>query len=108
MSRADEIAQGLRDEGGALIGGLVALDYLQGMQDFENGTRPPKLSSASYDLGRTRAREAKEARQDVMEWIEREDRRRDAAFREVMKDRPDLLAEYDAKMAEIRQRPSSR
>ena len=102
MSRADEITQGLREPGGALIGGLVVLDYVAGMDDFEAGNPPPKgITSASYDLGRLRAREAAEADADALEAMRRDDARREHAMRDILADRPDLLADYLAKMAAL-------
>ena len=98
-SREDEIAQGLREEGGALIGGLNAEDYVAGIEDFEAGREPPKgLTSTSYDLGRARARQKAE----FMAEFEAEQERRHQSVREMLKDRPAVLAEYDAKIAAIR------
>lgn len=104
MSRADEIAQGLREPGGALFGGLNVLDYVQGIEDFKAANPPPRMSSASYDLGRRRAREDAELEADVMTAIETQQERSHQAVREILRDRPDLLADYDAKVAEIRRR----
>lgn len=101
MSREDEIRQGLREPSGALTFPLDVIDYGQGMEDFENGVDPPKMSSASYDLGRFRAREKRELEAEVMDEIEARSRLSRAAVRDALKDRPDLLAEYDAKIAEI-------
>ena len=53
--RQREIAQGLRDKNGALIGGLVVFDYLDGIRDWKAGTPPPQITSTSYDLGRSKA-----------------------------------------------------
>ena len=102
MSREDEIRQGLREPSGTLIGGLHVMDYLQGWNDFEEGNPPPKMSSTSYDLGRARAREKIEAEAEVREWIEADEQRRANAMREILKDRPDILADYEAKIATIR------
>ena len=102
MSRADEIAQGLRHESGSLTFPLDVLDYSQGHQDFAEGVPPPKVSSASYDLGRARARLKLEKEAEFEAWQRAEDERRDSAMREVLADRPDLLADYLAKIAEIR------
>jgi hypothetical protein len=100
-SREAEIAQGLREPGGALIGGLHVLDYNQGHTDFEEGTPPPPVSSTSYDLGRARAAEKAEFEADVMARLEAQQERSHQAVRDLLKDRPDLLADYDAKIAEI-------
>lgn len=103
MSRADEIAQGLREPGGALIGGLHVFDYVQGIEDFKAGNPPPKMTSTSYDLGRNRAREDAEFTSDVMARLEAQQERSRQAVRELLRDeRPDLLADYDAKIAAIR------
>lgn len=103
MSRADEIAQGLREPGGALIGGLTVEDYVAGIQDFESGNPPPKgITSTSYDLGRQRAREKLELEAEVMEHMRRDEERRESAMRGILADRPDLLADYLAKIAAIR------
>lgn len=101
MSRADEIAQGLREESGCLTFPLEVLDYAQGHADFKAGTPPPRLSSPSYDLGRNRAREAKEHEMDFMAKFEAEQEASHQRVRALLKDRPDLLAEYDASIAEI-------
>lgn len=103
MSRSDEIAQGLRDESGALVGGLDILDCIQAAEDFHAGRPPPKMTSSSYDVWRARlAREAAEREEfkaryhaEMMEMRER--------MRQLLREanRPDLLAEYDAKMAEL-------
>lgn len=104
MSRADEIAQGLREPGGALIGGLVVLDYVQGIEDFKEGNPPPRMSSASYDLGRRRARDDAEFEAEVMGELDAEQERRHQAVREMLRDKPDVLADYDAQIAKIRSR----
>lgn len=104
MSRADEIAQGLRDETGALTFPLDVLEYSQGHRDYDAGTPPPKVSSASYDLGRFRAQEQREATEDLMVDLRRQDAERDLRMRELLKDRPDILAQYLANMAAIRAR----
>jgi hypothetical protein len=101
MSRADEIAQGLREEGGALTFPLDVLDYSQGHEDFGAGVPPPKVTSASYDLGRARARQKAEQDAEFWDWQRAEDERRERAMTELLKDHPEALAEYRAKMAEI-------
>lgn len=107
MSRADEIAQGLREPGGALIGGLVVLDYVQGIEDFKAGNPPPRMSSTSYDLGRRRARADAELEVEVMAKLEAEQERSHQAVRDMLRDKPDVLADYDAKIAEIRARAAA-
>ena len=102
MSREDEIRQGLRDPGGALIGGLYVEDYVQGIEDWEADRPPPKFTSTSYDLGRARAREKAEATTDVLAAHEREMEARHQRVREMLAGHPDVLADYDAKMAELR------
>lgn len=102
MSRADEIAQGLRDEHGGLIGGLVVEEYNQGHIDFEEGTAPPAFTTTSYDLGRQRAARLAAEQRAVKDWMRREDDRRERAMAEILADHPEALAEYRAKIAEIR------
>jgi hypothetical protein len=101
MSRQQEIEQGLREEGGALIGGLHVLDYAQGMDDFENGADPPSFTTTSYDLGRARASERAEWLADYLAGERQRDLKRRDLIREMCKDRPDVLADFDAKMAEL-------
>jgi hypothetical protein len=101
MSRADEIAQGLREPGGALTFPLDCLDYGQGFVDFKAGTPPPRVTSASYDLGRNRARQAAEDDAEFKDKLRADSEATDARVRALLSDRPDLLAEYDAKMREI-------
>lgn len=103
MSRADEIAQGLRDETGALIGGLDILECFKAAEDFAAGRPPPRMTTTSYDVWRARlGREADERRQ-VRAAIDAESARSRAAVREILTEqgRADLLAEFDAKMAEL-------
>lgn len=107
MSRADEIAQRLRHPDGPLTFPLDCLDYQQGFADYEAGSPPPAFTSASYDLGRNlgrrRAEEAADQRA-VMDAINAEQERRHQAVRDLLKEqnRPDLLADYDARIAAIR------
>lgn len=90
----------LRDENGALIGGLVVDDYNAGIQDFYDGKSIPDLTSPSYDLGRQRAAE-EQARHDwVKEWMAKEDERADKAMRELLP--PEAYAEYRQKIDAIR------
>lgn len=103
MSRANEIAQGLRDENGGLIGGLVVEDCIQAADDFAAGRPPPRMTSPSYDVWRARlAREANERREvrDRYDAAQREIRER---VRTVLLEmgRPDVLADYEAQMAEL-------
>lgn len=98
--REAEIAQGLRDAGGALIGGLDVMDYGQGVADFEDGIPPPAVTSTSYDLGRARAAEKLEAKQDVREWLREQERRSDAVMRDMLNDHPAELAKWEQRMAE--------
>ncbi len=89
----------LRDETGALIGGLVVEDYTQGMADFEAGAEWPDGTSASYDLGRQRAAEQAAEKRQVTDWLAK----REAEGRERMKAvlTPEQFADYESKMAEI-------
>lgn len=104
MSREDEIKQGLREPSGALIGGLHVEDYCRGICDFEAGLPPPKVTSTSYDLGRMRAAEKSEHANAIMDEIERRQEQAHLTIREMLKDRPDLLTEYDAKMDKLKER----
>ena len=102
MTRRDrEIAQGMREPGGALIGGLVVMDYAQGHHDYLANTPPPRVTSVSYDLGRRRAAEEAERKADMLVALKAEQERSHAKVRELIAHRPDLLAEYDAKMKEL-------
>ena len=104
MSRQDEIDQGLREPGGALIGGLVVLDYVQGMEDHEANVAPPRLTSASYDLGRARASEKAASKRDFWDNMQARQEATDASIRKLCADRPDVLAQYEADMAKINKR----
>lgn len=100
--REREIQQGLREPSGSLIGGLDVLDYVKGHQDFEAGVPSPSgITSVSYDLGRKRAGEKAELRADVLREVNEKIAADRARLREVIKHRPDLLAEYDARTSEI-------
>jgi hypothetical protein len=93
---------GLRDQGGALIGGLVVEDYNAGIEDFYAGKPVPDLTSPSYDLGRQRAAE-EQARHDwVKDWMARQDARSDAAMRELLS--PAAYKEFREKIDAIRAR----
>lgn len=100
-SREMEIAQGLREPGGALIGGLHVEDYCQGKADFASGATPPKVTSTSYDLGRRRASEEAEELADLKADLKRRSDRAHAKMQDLLKDRPDVLAEYNAKIASL-------
>lgn len=102
MSREDEIAQGLRHPSGALTFPLNVDDYNQGFVDFKAGTEPPKFTSASYDLGRARARQEAEINATFLDRLRAEDEWRDKVMHELLKDHPAVLADYEAKIAEIR------
>lgn len=54
---AAAIGQSLRDAQGALQGGLYAIDYQRGIDDFTAGKSPPVAATVSYNLGRQRALE---------------------------------------------------
>lgn len=102
-TRQREIEQGLREESGALIGGLDILECVKAAEDFAAGRTPARMTTTSYDVWRARlAREADEKR-EVLAKIEADSQRNRAAVREALQSagRPDLIAEFDAKMAEI-------
>lgn len=103
MSREDEVAQGLRHEDGGLVGGLDILDCIQASEDFRAGRAPPRITSASYDVWRARlAREASERHEVRARFLAEQMEQRERMRRILAEaNRPDLVAEYDAKMAEI-------
>lgn len=104
MSRADEIAQGLREPSGALTFALVVEEYAQGIRDYEAGAPPPRLSTPSYDLGRARAAREADTKRSVMDRISAD--RRAAAERTIAilreAGRPDLIAEFEAEIGSDR------
>lgn len=102
MSRQQEIEQGLRREGGALAFPLNSEEYQQGYVDYLDGAAPPRMTTTSYDLGRALGARRAEEKAVVLAQLRAEDERREAAMRDILKDRPDLLADYLAKIAEIR------
>lgn len=94
----EDVKNGLRTATGQMVGGLDVLDYAQGRRDFAEGTPPPPVTSASYDLGRRRASEEAEAKADLMARLARESAETDRRVRALLHDRPDLLAEYEQRM----------
>lgn len=111
MSREQEIAQGLRHEGGALAFPLNCEEYGQGFVGYQDGVDPPRVTTTSYDLGRAlgarrAADEAETAK--VMAALDAEQERRHQAVRAMLADKPDVLAEYDARIAEIRRDSDTR
>jgi len=93
---------GLRDESGALIGGLVVFDYVQGIDDFKTGKPPPDDTTPSYDLGRQRAAEEAAGMAEVMAWLKRQEDETDARMKALLP--PAAYTEYRAKIDEIRKR----
>lgn len=91
---------GLRDENGGLIGGLVVDDYNAGIEDFYAGNPIPDMTSPSYDLGRQRAAEEQERHDQVKRWLAEQDERSDRAMRELLP--PEAYAEYRQKIDAIR------
>jgi hypothetical protein len=91
---------GLRTETGALIGGLVVLDYVQGIDDFNAGIPPPDMTTPSYDLGRQRAAEKRERDAEVRAWLDREQAERMRKLKEMLP--PDAYAEIEQKITAIR------
>lgn len=94
----EDVKNGLRTPTGQMIGGLDILDYAQGRRDFQAGAQPPHVTSASYDLGRRRALEEAEAKAGLMDRLAKEDEEGHQRVRELLRDRPDLLAEYEQAM----------
>lgn len=101
MSRADEIAQGLRHEGGSLTFPLVAEEYGAGYDDFRHDRPPPRMTTPSYDLGRARGAREAEAAADLQATLAEQSRRRHAVMQELLAGRPDVLADYNAQIATI-------
>lgn len=101
VRRRIEMGNGLRDENGALIGGLIVFDYIQGIDDFKAGTPPPDDTPPSYDLGRQRAAEEAAGRAEVLGWLKSQEQETDARMKALLP--PAAYAEYRAKMEEIRQ-----
>lgn len=103
MSRADEIAQGLRHEDGGLVGGLYLEECLKAAEDYEAGRPPPRLTTPSYDVWRARLAREDSERREVLAKIDAEDARSREAVRRIIieQGRLDVLADYDAKMAEL-------
>lgn len=94
-----EIEQGLRKPSGELIGGLNVLDYNQGHVDYYAGIAPPKgITSVSYDLGRKRAARNAEQKADILREIKERQEESHRQIRDLLSHRPDLLAEFNAKM----------
>lgn len=101
--RQREIEQGLREPSGSLIGGLDVLEYVKGHEDFDAGIPPPSgVTATSYDLGRKRAAEDAERTADILRAIE--DRRNESIskVRELLADKPDLLAEFNTRMEALK------
>lgn len=90
---------GLRDENGALIGGLDALDYSKGFEDFNAGIAPPDFTSHSYDLGRQLAARRTHERSELMARLRREAEESDAKMKEILP--PTAYAEYLQQMKKI-------
>lgn len=97
----EDVKNGLRSPTGGLVGGLVVLDYIAGRADFAAGTPPPTVTSASYDLGRRRAAEDAEERADFIAKLQQRNREANERVRAALKDRHELLEEYDRNMAAI-------
>lgn len=97
----EDVKNGLRTPRGELVGGLNVLDYTKGRDDFSAGIAPPEVTSASYDLGRRRAAEDAEEKADLLARLERDAAESNRRVRELLKDRPDVLAAYDKSMAAI-------
>jgi hypothetical protein len=97
----EDVKNGLRTPTGQMVGGLDIIDYVRGREDFASGAAPPAVTSASYDLGRRRASEAADAKADFLAQLARERAVTHQRVRELLSDRPDLLAEYEARIAAI-------
>lgn len=98
---ADDLSNnGLRNETGALIGGLVVEDYVAGIQDFKDGQPSPDFTSPSYDLGRQRAAEERARDNEFKAWMKAQEDRSDKAMREMLP--PKAYAEYRQQIDAIR------
>jgi hypothetical protein len=91
--------QNIRDETGALIGGLDCLEYARGFEDYINGLEPPSMTTRDYDLGRQAAAERASNNADVMSWIKRDSERRMARMKEMLT--PEAFREFEAKIKDI-------
>src|SRR6185312_10098436 len=100
----EDLKNGLREPGGALVGGLNVFDYAKGHADFKAGNAPPSVTSSSYDLGRRRASEEAEAKADFLAMLEQRQRESEQKVRQILKDHPDILRECEQKMVEIREK----
>ncbi len=101
MSRASEIAQGLRNENGSLTFALDAIDYVRGMDDYVAGNPPPKMSSPSYDLGRAREQQKAERKSTVLDQLRRDQAEGRRRTRIILADHPDILAKYEADISGV-------
>ncbi|MGA7998425.1 MAG: hypothetical protein WCA28_26480 [Bradyrhizobium sp.] len=100
------MGNGLRDEHGRLIDGLVVEEYGQGIDDYNTGATPPEISSASYDLGRQRAAEQEAKKRAFFKRQADEHRRRMLAMQELLP--PDLFEQYARAIQTIELAPPSR
>ncbi len=91
-----EKQQGIRDESGAIIGGLDLIDFANGYDDAKRGVPSPDEPSLSYEIGRTRWEEDDAFTRNVLDSIARREAENQARFRASLADRPDILARYDA------------
>lgn len=101
-----EIEQGLRTPTGSFIGdperpGLHALEFTQGWQDFEDKAPWPDNPTPSYELGRHRASVQAEDAMDIMDAINKRQADSENAIRDMLKDKPDELARFNARMTAI-------
>lgn len=94
----------LRDERGALIGGLIVEDYVAGIDDFKHQRPPPDLTTPSYDLGRQRAAQDAEKTAAVAKWLKDDEENRDRKMREILT--PEQYAEYRRQIDAIGKSPS--
>ena len=101
-SRQREVEQGLREPSGCLTFVLVAEDYSQGFADFESRAPWPESATASYELGRARAGERAGDAADLIAKIDRDQEETRQRVRALLADRPEILADYDARMAELK------
>jgi hypothetical protein len=94
------VGDGLRDVTGTLVGGLYAEDYARAIDDYGAGRDAPRLTTASYDLGRAKASEDAAAARELVERLRHESDERGRAVRAMLP--PEAQADFDRQMEDIR------
>lgn len=99
MTTAPNPGNGIRDENGSLIGGLYVFEYRQGMDDFDAGTPPPKITTVSYDLGRQRAAEKAGEKAFFRRKLAEDREESKRRMKEILP--PEFYAQYERDMAKL-------